>query len=287
MGLIETIIIAVVTGIVGFILGNIKFHREEKYKAYREFLSPIVRFVFAKDNQDAYNEAQQKLWVFASKKVAKKMDIVASRVIKSERGNVIEALQELIAEMRNDIQLWSCSRIKAPEIYHIYTTVQKGTQTEINDEGARTMEDNKKYYSSNHAAQYTNIAADMRFLADQRFKIVTVSLITNGLLLNVAKDHKSMILAGIGLVLSYLCLSWDIGTTRWWGTLIKIAQDLEDIGIDKKELIPVYKKYLNQIPETGLNKLPHLKPSHVVAAIYGLGLVGWGLFLCYSWKTWW
>ena len=123
MGIIETIIIGVVTGIVGFILGNIKFHREEKYKAYREFLSPIVRFVFARDNQDEYNEAQQKLWVFASKKVARKMDIVASRVIRPERGDVIEALQEMIAEMRNDIQLWSCSMIRPPEIGHIYTTV--------------------------------------------------------------------------------------------------------------------------------------------------------------------
>ncbi len=128
MDLFVTIIIAVVTGIVGLVLGNIKFHREEKYKAYREFLSPIVRFVFERDNQDEYNEAQQKLWVFASKKVARKMDIVASRVIKPERGDVIEALQEMIAEMRNDIQLWSCSRIKPPEIAHIYTTVQKGTQ---------------------------------------------------------------------------------------------------------------------------------------------------------------
>ena len=128
MVLFETIIIAVVAGIVGFIFGSIKFHREEKYKAYREFLSPIVRFVFERDNQHAYNEAQQKLWVFASKKVAKKMDIVASIVIKSDRGKVIEALQEMIAEMRNDIQLWGCSRIKPPEIGHIYTIAKKGTQ---------------------------------------------------------------------------------------------------------------------------------------------------------------
>jgi hypothetical protein len=119
-----TIIIAVVIGIVGFILGNLKFHREEKYKAYREFLSPIVRFVFERDNQDAYNEAQQKLWVFASRKVAKKMNIVASRVIDPERGDRIEALQDMIAAMRNDIQPWSFCRIKAPEIDHIYTSVE-------------------------------------------------------------------------------------------------------------------------------------------------------------------
>ncbi len=113
-------------------MGNIKFHREEKYKAYREFLSPIVRFVFARDNQDAYNEAQQKLWVFASRKVALKMNIVASMVVKPERGNVIEALQEMIVEMRNDIQLWSWSRFEPPEIAHIYTVVRRGGQTKIN-----------------------------------------------------------------------------------------------------------------------------------------------------------
>ena len=125
MDLFTAAIIALVTGIIGFVLGNIKFHREEKYRAYREFLSPIVRFVFERDNQDAYNEAQQKLWVFASRKVAKKMDIVAARIIKPERGNPIEGLQEMIAEMRNDIQLWSFSRINPPEIAHIYTTLKR------------------------------------------------------------------------------------------------------------------------------------------------------------------
>jgi hypothetical protein len=148
------------------------------------------------------------------------------------------------------------------------------------------MEDDKNY-SSNYSDQYANIANDMRFLGDQRFKVITVFLITNGLLLNVAKDHKSMILAGIGLALSYLCLSWGLGTTRWWGTLITIAQQIEDIGIKEGKLIAAYKRYLNQIPETGLNKLPHLKPSHAVAAIYGLGLVGWTVFLCISWRIWW
>ena len=133
MNLLITIIVAVITGIVGFILGNLKFHREEKYKAYREFLYPIVRFVFEGDNQNAYNEAQQKLWVFASKKVAKKMDIVTSRLIQPKRGNPIEALQEMMAEMRNDIQPWSLSRIKPPEIAHIYTIVPKEGQAKIND----------------------------------------------------------------------------------------------------------------------------------------------------------
>ena len=119
------IIVSVVSLIIGFIFGNIKFHREEKYKAYREFLSPIVRFVFSKDNEDAYNEAMQKLWVFASKKVAKKMDIVASRINNPERGDVVEALQELISEMRKDIQLWTCNQIAAPEIRHFYTKVKR------------------------------------------------------------------------------------------------------------------------------------------------------------------
>ena len=139
MNLINTLIVAIITGIIGFILGNIKFYREEKYKAYREFLSPIVRFVFTHDNEDQYNEAMQKLWVFASKKVAKKMDIVAYIVIDPpNRGNVIEACQDLISEMRTDIQLWSCNRIKAPEIGHIFTTVPKSIQPDINNDKGST-----------------------------------------------------------------------------------------------------------------------------------------------------
>jgi len=57
------------------------------------------------------------------------MDIVASRVIKPERGNVIEALQELISEMRNDIQPWSFCRFDPPEIKHIYTKVKNNNQS--------------------------------------------------------------------------------------------------------------------------------------------------------------
>ena len=54
------------------------------------------------------------------------MDIVASRVINpSERGDVVEALQELISEMRNDIQPWSFCRFDPPDIRHIYTKVIK------------------------------------------------------------------------------------------------------------------------------------------------------------------
>jgi hypothetical protein len=119
------VIVALVTGILGFVLGSIKFHREEKYRAYREYLSPIVRFPFEGDNKDAYNEAMQKLWIFASEKVARKMNIVASRVIDPNRGDVLEALQEMIAAMRNDIQLWSWGRIEPPDIAHFYTIVSR------------------------------------------------------------------------------------------------------------------------------------------------------------------
>jgi len=35
MNLLNIIITAVVAGIVGFIFGSMKFHREEKYKAYK------------------------------------------------------------------------------------------------------------------------------------------------------------------------------------------------------------------------------------------------------------
>ena len=75
--------------------------------------------------------------------------------------------------------------------------------------------------------QYTALGNELRFYADQRFKIETAFLVVTGLLANVAKDHKSFRLMLGGMVLSYLCLSWDNYTARWWGILIGSLQKIE------------------------------------------------------------
>lgn len=127
----------------------------------------------------------------------------------------------------------------------------------------------------------------MRFNSDQRFKIVTVYLLTTGFLLNVAKDHQSMVLALFGVGLSYLCFSWELGTTRWWGTLITRAQEIEDASSVDGIEISTYRRYRTQIPRTSLNKLPYVRPTLATAGIYTLGLIGWILFFIFSWGTLW
>ena len=101
-------------------------------------------------------------------------------------------------------------------------------------------------FTDHHAQQYKVVSDDMRFLSDQRFKITTVYLLTCGFLLNVAKDRQSMILAAIGMLISYMCFCWDAGTTRWWGTLIEQAKQIEDIAHKSRQMIAVYKTYRNQ-----------------------------------------
>jgi hypothetical protein len=50
--------------------------------------------------------------------------------------------------------------------------------------------------------QYSTLGNDLRFHADQRFKIAGAFLIATGLLANVAKDNGTWGLAFIGIALS-------------------------------------------------------------------------------------
>jgi hypothetical protein len=68
--------------------------------------------------------------------------------------------------------------------------------------------------------QYAALGNELRFYADQRFKIATAFLVANTLLANVAKDYKSMTLAIFGIALSLLCAVWDRKTAEWWGRLL-------------------------------------------------------------------
>jgi hypothetical protein len=130
-------------------------------------------------------------------------------------------------------------------------------------------------WTVDHATQYKVLSDDMRFYADQHFKVVTVFLVTSGLLANVVKDKPSVILCGFGALLALLCLAWDLGTTRWWGTLITQCQELEDLAIASHRMVRGYNRYRDQIQKTGLEKMPFPRPSHVVALLYVLGFLGW------------
>ena len=64
-------------------------------------------------------------------------------------------------------------------------------------------------FTNQHAIQYTNISSDLRFYAEQRFKIAGVFMITNGILANIASERHNILLGLIGIALGYLCLSWE------------------------------------------------------------------------------
>jgi len=115
----------VFSAIAGYIFGAAKTFRDAKLKVYEEILPPIVKVAFepAKSDQPDFNKALLKLWLFASREVAIKMDYALSILVKPERGNATKALQEAIAEMRGDIQFFRRHRIKPKEVSHFYTII--------------------------------------------------------------------------------------------------------------------------------------------------------------------
>jgi hypothetical protein len=114
------------SAVTGYILGAAKTFREQKLKVYEEILPPIVKVAFdpGKSDQPDFNKALLKLWLFASRKVALKMDHAISILVKPERGDAANALQDAIAEMRTDIQFLRWQRVKSEEVKHFYTQIR-------------------------------------------------------------------------------------------------------------------------------------------------------------------
>lgn len=130
MSLTATVLAIVVSGVLGYSLGVVKFFREEKQKAYRELLPPILRIAFRlprrPPDEKEFNEALSKLWLYGSKKVAKKMDTAVAIMHDHSRGDMIRGFQEAIIAMRNDIQIlpWlPWRRLKPEEVKHFYSHI--------------------------------------------------------------------------------------------------------------------------------------------------------------------
>jgi len=122
------IITAILTGIIGFFIGSMKFYREEKHKAYRELLPPIVKAAYNPEpiDEEEFNKALCKLWLYGRKGVAEKMDTVVSRIIDPKRGSRTEPLQEAIVLMRRDLLLpWPFQRLNPKDIRHLYSQIMK------------------------------------------------------------------------------------------------------------------------------------------------------------------
>jgi len=119
------IFLVVLSGLIGYGVGVLKAFREYKQKVYQEILVPILRMVYKSDRGEQeerdFNQSLAKLWLYANKDVARKTDKAVSILHKPSRGNLGEALQEAVAAMRRDIQIWPWQKIDPSEVKHLYT----------------------------------------------------------------------------------------------------------------------------------------------------------------------
>lgn len=118
--------IAIVTGAIGYFVGSAKSFREAKQKAYSELLAPILKIGYGysdlrnPENEDEFSKALALLWLYGNKKVAMKMDFAVSIIIDQSRGSFTEAMQQVITEMRKDLQLLPWQSLKPEELKHLY-----------------------------------------------------------------------------------------------------------------------------------------------------------------------
>ena len=114
------------SAVIGYFFGTAKAFREQKLRAYEEILPPIVKAAFdpLKSEESDFNKAVIKLWLFSSRNVALKMDDALSIYVNPERGNLANALQQAIAEMRSDIQFFWLKnwrkKVRPEEVRHFY-----------------------------------------------------------------------------------------------------------------------------------------------------------------------
>ncbi|MBW2075780.1 MAG: hypothetical protein JRI58_13735 [Deltaproteobacteria bacterium] len=116
------------SAMVGYLVGAVKSFRDEKQKAYGEILPPIVRMAYTstltQDDEKDFNKALAKLWLYANRDVAFKVDRVASILVDPSRGNKTEAIQQAIVAIRKDIHhKWPFSNIKPDEVAHLYMRI--------------------------------------------------------------------------------------------------------------------------------------------------------------------
>ena len=117
--------VALFSGLIGYGVGVLKAFREYKQKVYQEILIPILTMAYKmnKGEQDEreFNQSLSKLWLYANKEVAKKTDRAVSIMHDSRRGDLTCALQEAIAAMRKDIQIYPWQKLDPSEVAHLYS----------------------------------------------------------------------------------------------------------------------------------------------------------------------
>lgn len=121
------ILIAIISGTIGYLVGLIKTFRDGKQKAYSELLPPILKMAYdPKSEQDEkeFSAALAKLWLYGSKDVVENMKFAISIINDSRRGNSTEALQKAVISMRKDIQPFFWQRLKYEDVKFLYTKLK-------------------------------------------------------------------------------------------------------------------------------------------------------------------
>jgi hypothetical protein len=104
-----TIGLAVLTAVLGYFVGSVKFFKEHQLRMYGEALPALLRLTFdpqpGQTEQD-FNAALSKVWLYGSKDVCTKLDWAIGCRLVPDRGNFIEEMKKTIVEIRKDIQPW-------------------------------------------------------------------------------------------------------------------------------------------------------------------------------------
>jgi hypothetical protein len=118
--------LCILSAFVGYLFHAAKTFREQKQEAYKDILLPIVQMVYDRENaNDAdYNRALLRLWLYGTKRVTRVLDRLFI-IHGSQKGDKVQALQEIVVAMRSDIQLLPWQRLKPQDIHHLYTRISK------------------------------------------------------------------------------------------------------------------------------------------------------------------
>lgn len=117
--------ILIVGTLLGYIFGRARDFREQKQRVYSEILPILIRTVFhpGKGIEKDFNKSLAKLWLYANKNVARKIEKAMTAFHHPERKeNLVKLLQEAIVEMRKDIQISPFQKLQPQDVNHFYTS---------------------------------------------------------------------------------------------------------------------------------------------------------------------
>jgi len=92
--IIIPLFMVLVSGLIGYVIGNFKTFREQKHKTYVESLPPILTMAYNRKqvSENTFNEALCKLWLCSNKKIARQLEKAVRIIVKSVQINFLQRL---------------------------------------------------------------------------------------------------------------------------------------------------------------------------------------------------